>query len=47
VAAPPKAWDPDAAKDRGELGAVAVLAGSEHDRQRPLTTLDGQVQLAG
>jgi hypothetical protein len=42
----PKAWDPDAAKDRGELGAVAVPAGSEHDRQRPLALVDRQVQRA-
>src|SRR4029450_7128269 len=28
-----KAWDPDAAKDRPELGAVAGLAGGDQDRQ--------------
>jgi hypothetical protein len=37
---------PDAAQHRGELGAVTALAGGDHDRQRPLTTLDGQMQLA-
>ena len=34
-------------KHRRELGAVAALAGGDQDRQRPLATLDGQVQLAG
>jgi hypothetical protein len=48
-AGPPhaKAWDPDAAQHRGELGAVTALAGGDHDRQRPLTPIDGQVQLGG
>jgi hypothetical protein len=29
-----------------ELRGVAALAGGDHDRQRPLAALDGQVQLA-
>jgi hypothetical protein len=33
-------------KHRRELGAVAALAGGDQDRQGPLATLDGQVQLA-
>jgi hypothetical protein len=33
-------------KHRPKLGAVTALAGGDHDRQRPLTTLDRQVQLA-
>jgi hypothetical protein len=41
-----EAGHPDAAQHRPKLGAVAALAGGDHDRQRPLTTLDGQVQLA-
>jgi hypothetical protein len=36
----------DAAQHRPKLGAVAALASGEHDRQRPLATLDRQVQLA-
>ena len=42
-----KAWHPDAAQHRRELGAVAALAGGDHDRQGPLACLDGQVQLGG
>ena len=37
---------PDAAQHRGELWAVAALAGGDHDRQRPLALLDRQMQLA-
>ena len=42
-----KAWHPDAAQHRRELGAVAALTGGDHDRQGALASLDGQVQLAG
>ena len=46
-AGPPhaKAWHPDAAQHRPELGAVAALAGGDHDRQGALATLDGQCSL--
>jgi hypothetical protein len=37
---------PDPAQHRPELGAVAALAGGDHDRQGALATLDRQVQLA-
>jgi hypothetical protein len=37
---------PDAAQHRRELGAVTALAGGQDDRQRPLASLDRQVQLA-
>ena len=30
-----------------KLGAVATLAGGDQDRQRPLATLDRQMQLGG
>jgi hypothetical protein len=48
-AGPPRAQarHPDATKHRGELGAVAAMAGGDQDRQGALATLDGQVQLAG
>jgi hypothetical protein len=42
----PQPRHPDAAQHRPKLGAVAALAGGDHDRQRPLATLDRQVQLA-
>jgi len=41
-----QARHPDARKHRPELRAVATLPGGDHDRQRALATLDGQVQLA-
>jgi hypothetical protein len=37
---------PDVAQHRRELGAVAALAGGDHDRQGPLAAINGQVQLA-
>src|SRR5215207_6371857 len=42
-----QARHPDAAQHRSELGAVAALAGGDQNRQRPLASLDCQVQLAG
>jgi hypothetical protein len=47
VAAPHQAAAPNAVHYRLELRAIAALAGGQHDRQRPLATLDRQVQLAG
>jgi hypothetical protein len=46
-AAPPQARHSDPGHDRLELWAVAALARGDHHRQRPLATLDRQVQLGG
>ena len=43
---PTKARHPDAAQHRRELGAVTALAGGQDDRQGPLVTFDGQMELA-
>ena len=37
---------PNTVQHRPKLRAVTTLAGGDHDRQRPLATLDRQVQLA-
>jgi hypothetical protein len=42
-----KPRDPDAVQHRRKLRGVAALAGGEQDRQRPLATLDRQMQLGG
>ena len=44
---PTKARHPDVAQHRRELGAVTVLAGGQDDRQGPLATFDGQMELGG
>ena len=43
----PRPRHPDAVQHRLELRAVAALAGGDHDRQRLLALLAGQVQLGG